>query len=69
MNYTGGEVFKHPLVRHLKWYEINAYLETIREARLKGTTVEDYIKSLVLPYVAETKSRNLEKYGDKIFEI
>jgi hypothetical protein len=64
-----GEVFKHPLTRHLKWYEINAYLEIIREERLKGTTIEDYIKRLVLPCVAETRSRNLQKYGDKIFEL
>jgi len=65
-----SEIFAHPLTRPLKWYEINADdYDILHKERLKGTTVEDYVKQYVVPFSAETKARNLEKYGNKIFEL
>ena len=64
------EIFAHPLTRSLKWYEINADdLKVIRIERTKGTTVDDYVNRLVLPFTAETKACNLGKFGDKMFDI
>lgn len=64
------EIFAHPQSRHLKWYEISADdYEVLRRERVKGTAVADYVRDFVLPFVAETKAKNLERFGDKIFDI
>ena len=64
------EIFAHPLTRSLRWYEINADdYELLRREREKGTTAEHYIQAYVLPFAAETKAANLNKYGERIFEV
>jgi hypothetical protein len=64
------EIFAHPQTRPLKWYEINADdYEALRHERIKGTSVDDYVRDFVLPFVAETKARNLKRFGNKIFDI
>jgi hypothetical protein len=62
-----GEVFRHQSIRHLHWYEVNADLALVRVERKKGTSVEDYIKRLVLPHTAEIKARLLGKHGEQIY--
>ena len=65
-----SEIFAHPLTRPLRWYEINADDRSqLRAERLKGTTVDDYVNKFVLPFIAETKARNIERYGDKIINL
>lgn len=64
------EIFRHPAVRPLKWYEINADdKQLLRTERLKGTSTDDYVTRFVLPFTKQTKSDNLERFGDKIFDI
>lgn len=63
------EIFAHPLTRSLRWYEINADdFELLRREREKGTTAEQYVITFVLPFTAETKAANLNKFGTKILE-
>jgi hypothetical protein len=63
------EIFAHPLTRTLRWYEINADdYELLRREREKGTTTEQYVQALVLPFAEATKAANLDKYGERIFE-
>jgi len=63
------EIFANPLVRTLRWYEINADdYKLLRREREKGTQPDEYIKSFVLPLTAETKALNLNKYGEQILE-
>lgn len=63
------EIFAHPLTRPLRWYEINADdYNLLRREREKGTTAGDYVKTFVLPFTAETKSANLNRYGEQILE-
>lgn len=62
-----SEIYAHSLTKDLKWYEINANDRVfIRELRLAGMTVEDYILDYVLPLTEKTKQQNLDRYGDKI---
>jgi hypothetical protein len=64
------EIFAHPLTRTLRWYEINADdYELLRREREKGTTTEQYVQAFVLPFAAETKAANINKYGERIFEL
>jgi hypothetical protein len=61
------EIFAHPLTRTLRWYEINADdYQLLRQEREKGTTTEQYVRAFVLPFTAETKAANLNKYGERI---
>jgi len=63
------EIFRHPFVAPLRWYEINAdNTKLLRRERRKGTSTVDYIEKYVLPFVAETKERNRQKFGDSIFD-
>ena|ERR1700761_2006367 len=63
------EIFANPLIRSLRWYEINADdYELLRREREKGTSIADYINIYVLPLTAQTQANNLEKYGQQIFE-
>jgi hypothetical protein len=64
------EIFAHPLTRPFKWYEINAddYM-LLRRERLKGTTVDSYVRQYVVPFSAATRLRNFEKHGNKMFDI
>jgi hypothetical protein len=65
-----SEIFAHPLVKHLKWYEINADdYEVIRKERKEGTSTEDFIGRLILPFTAETMQKNLGRFGDKILDL
>jgi hypothetical protein len=65
-----SEIFAHPFSRPLRWYEINADDQSeLRAERLKGTTVLDYINRFVLPFTAETKARNIARYGDNIINL
>ncbi len=65
-----SEIFAHPVTRSLKWYEINADdYELLRRERLKGTSVDDYVRQYVVPFSVETRLRNFKKYGNKMFEI
>ena len=62
------EIFLHPAVRPLKWYEINADdYNILRRERRKGTTVDAYVEKFVLSHTAETTERNEGKYGSSIF--
>lgn len=64
------EIFRHPAVRPLKWYEINADdKQLLRTERLKGTSADEYVTHFVLPFTEQTKSDNLERFGDKIFDF
>lgn len=64
------EIFRHPAVRSLKWYEINADdIQLLRAERLKGTSADEYVNKYVLPLTEQTKSDNLERFGDKIFDF
>ncbi|MDP9079933.1 MAG: hypothetical protein M3O71_21105 [Bacteroidota bacterium] len=64
------EIFRHPATRPLKWYEINADdKQLLRAERLKGTSADNYVNWYVLPFTEQTKLDNLERFGDKIFEI
>jgi hypothetical protein len=63
------DIFKNPLVRKLRWYEINADDYTlIRKERLNGTQTQDYIERYVLPCIADTVQTNFDRIGYKIFE-
>jgi hypothetical protein len=62
-------IFRNPLIRAFRWYEINVPAELIRSERRKGTTVEQYIQKYVLDFRQKTKDENEAKYGEKIFEI
>ena len=64
-----SEIFAHPFTKSLRWYEINADdYKIINQERKQGTTTEDFIKRLVLPFTAETKQKNIERFGDKILD-
>jgi len=64
------EIFAHPQVRPLRWYEINADdYELLNKERRKGTTVDEYVRNWVLPFTAETRAGNVQKYGEKIFDL
>lgn len=62
-------IFRNPLIRSFRWYEINVPVELIRSERQKGTTAEQYIERYVLDFRQKTKDENEAKYGEKIFEI
>jgi|GEM_PF-1787494 len=62
-------IFRSPLIRTFRWYEISVPLELIRSERFKGTTAEQYIQKCVLDFRQRTKDENVAKYGEKIFEI
>jgi hypothetical protein len=63
------EIFRHPLTRPLRWFEINADTpQVLRYHRLKGTTVDQYVSRFVLPCTFETKARNLKRYGKSILD-
>jgi len=64
------EIFRHPAVRPLKWFEINADdKQLLRTERLKGTSADEYVTHFVLPFTEQAKSDNLERFGDKIFDF
>lgn len=63
-----SEIFRHPECAELKWYEINQDEKLIRSERQKGTTVAKFVRCFVIPWVQETRERNLKKYGDKIID-
>ncbi|MDB5158301.1 MAG: hypothetical protein JWR50_3008 [Mucilaginibacter sp.] len=64
------EIFAHPLICPLKWYEVNTGdYDQLRRERLKGTAIEEYIKQYVLPFTAETKAKNLKKYGNEMYGL
>ena len=63
------DIFRHPAVARLRWYEINADdTKLLRRERRKGTSAHDYVTNYVLPCIAETKDRNQQKYGNSIFD-
>jgi hypothetical protein len=65
-----SEIFAHPFTRPLRWYEINADDKSeLRAERLKGTSVVDYINQYILPFTTQTKTRNIERYGNKILDL
>lgn len=65
-----SEIFAHPLTRSLRWYEINAGdYDLLRRERLQGTSVDDYVQLYILPFTDETKARNLQRYGDKMYDL
>jgi hypothetical protein len=64
------EIFAHPSTRSLRWYEINADdYGLLRRERDKGTSVEEYVKTFVLPFTEETEAVNLNKYGEQIYKV
>jgi hypothetical protein len=64
------EIFAHPLTRTLRWYEINADdYGLLRRERGKGTSVEEYVKTFVMPFIEETEAVNLNKYGEQIYKV
>jgi len=67
--YRSG-IFAHPLTKGLRWYEIDADdYGIINKERKQATTIEEFINRIVLPFTAETKQKNLERFGDKILKI
>ena len=61
------EISAHPLVKHLRWFEIDTDDDKkIHQHRLKGTPIEVYINLFVLPNVQQTKAKNIELYGEEI---
>lgn len=62
------EIFRHPATKALRWYEINAPLDKIREQRMKGLTPAEYVEQFVLPFIAETKSANIARLGEDILK-
>jgi hypothetical protein len=59
-------IFRSPLIRKLRWYEINMPAKLIRTERIKGTSVEGYIKQYVLPFTEKIKAENMTRYGEKL---
>lgn len=59
-------IFKSPLIRAFRWYEINVPAELIRLERRKGTTADQYIKKYVLDFRQRTRDENVAKYGEKL---
>jgi hypothetical protein len=65
-----SEIFAHPAVAHLRWYEINADdNELLRKEREQGTTTDAYIARWVMPFVTEIKQKNLNQFGDNILKL
>lgn len=64
-----SEIFRHPFVSHLRWYEINADSPIVlQHHRQQETPIAEYITRFVLPCVWETKARNLKQFGDRILK-
>lgn len=62
-------IFRNPLIRSCRWYEINVPAQLIREERRKCTTTEQYIQKYVLDFRQRTKDESIAKYGQKILEM
>lgn len=62
-----GEYFRHKDVRPLKWYEINQDEALIRRERKKGTSIDEFVNTYVLPMVEQVHADFLKQYGDKIY--
>lgn len=62
-------IFRNPLIRSFRWYEINVPVELIRSERRKGTAIEQYIQKYVFDFRQRTKDENIAKYGQKIPEM
>lgn len=62
------DVYLHPEVKKLKWYEV--YEEEISSQRKKGISTDDYVKNFVLPNVEKQREKMISKYGeDKLKEM
>ncbi|WP_130855631.1 hypothetical protein [Olivibacter jilunii] len=57
------------LCSDLQWYEIHIDRKIIRRERIKGTSIEEYKKSYILPKVEAEKKRNYSKYGFALFQL
>jgi len=65
-----GEIFSHPGTKHLKWYQMNVdNPKLIREQRLAGTSIDDYVKKFVLPFVEQSEKEHLAQHGDKMYNF
>jgi len=62
-------VFAEPAGRHLRWCEINYDTALIRNQRMVGTAPQKFVERWVLPFVAETKAKNEQLFGSRIYEI
>ncbi|GAA0536994.1 hypothetical protein [Chitinophaga japonensis] len=60
------EIFSHPLVGKLRWFEINDDPRIINHERRKGTSAEDYVNRFVLPFKECVKAINTACYGKDI---
>ena len=63
------ELFRHPRVKGLSWYQVDNDTETILNAIRKGIEVEDYVKDYVLPRIKITEQMFLERYGESIYSF
>ncbi|WP_199119908.1 hypothetical protein [Pedobacter sp. ASV28] len=64
-----SEIFAHPATKAFKWYEINDDADLITRERKKGTPIIGYINTYVIPYAIEMRSKNLQKFGEKIINF
>lgn len=62
-------IFREPETRKLKWYQIEQDEKVIRKARLEGINPNQFVQQYVLPNVAQTEQKMLEKFGNKIYGI
>lgn len=56
------QVFRHPEVKPLKWFEVYQDYQVIRTQRQKGMTAEEFVNVYVLPNVEQTREANLKKW-------
>lgn len=64
-----GDIFRIPETKPLKWYQIEQDEATIRKARLQGLTPQQFVDTLVLPYIAATEQRYFLQHGQKMYGI
>ena len=65
-----SEIFRHPEVRKLKWYQIDAdNYKFIRKCRRADMSIDDYVKNHALPFVEKTEAENLRVSGTSIYDL
>lgn len=64
-----SDIFQVPEVRKLKWYQVEQDEKLLRRERIKGTTPEEFVKTFVLPFIAETEAKFKAERGDRIYKL
>lgn len=65
-----SDVFSHPQVKPLKWFQINAdNYRLIRKCRKSGMSIDEYVNKHVLPCVEQIENANLEILGSAIYSL